>query len=638
VESPPKGQADGTFGQVAPERLGKYPLLSVIGTGSMGIVYKSYDPELGRAIALKTIRRELLDDEIENFPARFRIEAEAAGGLTHPCIVTVYEHGEAEGYAYIAMEYVEGHNLRDCVESKVRFNTDQTINIVSQLLKALQHAHEHGVWHRDVKPANILLVSDGLIKVTDFGIARVESLTLAQADAIMGTPGFIAPEMYLGEEFDHRIDLFAAGVVFYQLLAGVAPFVGTPEKVMFKVCYETPLPASVIARQPSLRPFDAVVLKALARRPDDRFSSAAEFLEALLLAQAGGPVAADATVIVARRSTPVSGAPGADQTLIIPRRQAEPNGPAGADETVMVSLRPSEAAEPASADKTLIKPRRPSEVDDPPRADPTLWITCRPTEAGDPANADKTLMMPRRPSEAGDAPSADKTLIMPRRPGEPSEPREPPRVDDTLWIQRRSDPDEANYTLIRPSSTDHPVTQPLSPPEPLETHADESAISQPQSTNTPSQAPGWNAQELSRIERQLAHFVGPVAGVLVRSGTRETGDLVSLIRWLAAKLRNAQDRAAFLSSSGVTVASALGLVRSDSETKASSTPADGGAVLTPEYIARASKLLAVYLGPIATVLAKRAAQPGSSQEQFVDALAAHLSDDRERTRFLRALA
>jgi serine/threonine protein kinase len=511
----------------SPERLGKYPLLGIIGTGSMAVVYKSFDPEIGRAVALKTIRHELLDDEIENFPARLRIEAAAAGALTHPCIVRTYEYGEVDGYAYIAMEYVEGHSLRDCFESQVRFNTDQAINIVSQLLKALQYAHLHGVWHRDVKPANILLVTDGLIKITDFGIARVESLNLAQTDSIMGTPGFIAPEMYLGEEFDQRVDLFAAGVVFYQLLTGVAPFVGTPEKIMFKVCYETPLPASVVARQSSLQPFDGVVLKALARRPEERFANAAEFLEALSLAQAGGPV-------------------GTDQTVIVPRRSAQP---------------------------------------------------------------------------AGGSTDVNETVIVARQLAQPN-------ADETVLVPRRSEPDNSEYTLIRPVATEYPspLTEPLPQPPVLEPVAVEAPAS-------PSQ---WiDAQELSQIEKQLARFVGPIAGIWVRSAARESRDLVSLIQSLAAKFSEPADHDAFLRSFGVIPAATATPRRPDADTK--STHADGGVPLTAEYIERAARLLAVHMGPIATVLAKRAAQPGSSQEQFADTLASHLGDDRERARFLRAL-
>jgi eukaryotic-like serine/threonine-protein kinase len=571
----------------SPDRLGKYPLLGIIGTGSTAVVYKSIDPEIGRVVALKTIRRELLDDEIENFPARFRIEAETAAALAHPCIVRTYEHGEADGYTYIVMEYVEGHSLRDCFESQVRFNAEQAINIVSQLLKALQYAHEHGVWHRDVKPANILLVTDGLIKVTDFGIARVESLNLAQTDSIMGTPGFIAPEMYLGEAFDQRIDLFAAGVVFYQLLTGVAPFVGTPEKIMFKVCYETPLPASVVTRQGSLRPFDAVVEKALARRPEDRFSSAADFLEALSLAQAGGPVGTDATVIVARRLLQPGGSAGSNETLIVPRRPVQADGSAGANETVVIPRRPTGAAGRAVADETLLVPRR-------------------------------------------------------------------------------SEPDNSDYTLIRPVSTgqSHPLTEPLPPPpvlepgrEAVERVPDARRVperdaagegegdrdreghptSQLQATDMPSQEPGWTRAELTQIEKHLARFVGPIAGVWVRSGARETGDLVALVQCLAAKFSDAADRDAFLRSFGVTSGPAPTRGDPGAGIDACGTGADGGVPLTPEYIERAARLLAVHMGPIATVLAKRAAQPGSSQEQFVGALASHLSDDGERAKFLRTL-
>jgi serine/threonine-protein kinase len=511
VESPYNSQADGAPGQATSERLGKYPLLSVIGAGSMGVVYKSFDPQTKRAIALKTIRRELLDDDIENFPARLRIEAQAAGSLTHPGIVRIYEYGEAQGYAYIAMEYVEGHSLRDCFDGKVRFTTGQSINILAQLLKALQYAHEHGVWHRDVKPANILLMSDGQVKVTDFGIARVESANSTEAGAILGTPGFIAPEMYAGEEFDQRIDLFAAGVVFYHLLAGEPPFVGTAEKIMLKVCYETPLPVSVVARQPSLRPFDAVVLKALARRAQDRFSSATEFLDALLLAQAGDAVDADETVIFSRRSSP---------------REANH----------MITERSS----------------------------------------------------PQRPAP--------------------------------------------------PSSADSPVTEPLPPPYEFKSDAGDDRTTELPSAGTPSPVSGgWSTQELSQIEKQLARFVGPIAAhVLVRTATLETSDLPSLIQWLAAKIKSSQDREAFLGAR-VASASAAKQEHSASDTELCGPAAGDGTPLTPEYIARASQLLATYMGPIAKVLANRAAQPGSSQEQFVAALCAHLSDGRERACFLKAL-
>jgi eukaryotic-like serine/threonine-protein kinase len=544
----------------SPERLGKYPLLSIIGTGSMAVVYKSIDPDIGRAVALKTIRRELLDDEIENYPARLRIEAEAGAALVHPCIVRTYEYGEADGYAFIAMEYVEGHSLRDCFESQVRFNTDQAINIISQLLKALQYAHLHGVWHRDVKPANILLVTDGLIKVGDFGIARVESLNLAQTDSIMGTPGFIAPEMYLGEAFDQRIDLFAAGVVFYQLLTGVAPFVGTPEKIMFKVCYETALPASVVARQSSLRPLDAVVLKALARSPEDRFASAAEFLEALALAQAGGPVATDQTVIVARRLLQPGGSASVNETLLVPRR-----------------------AKPDTAEYTLIRPL--------------------PTEDFDPL----TEPFPPPPvlEPIAEAPAAS-----------------PPRAVNTQTFEPQS---FVARVLDTPPVNTPPVDPPSVGPHPIDTL---------------SLAPTWTEAELTQIEKNLARFVGPIAGIWVRSGARETSDLVALIQCLAMKFSDAADRDAFLRGFGVTPTFSSAPNHSGAGAKARDTSANGGVgvPLTPEYIERAARLLTVHLGPIATVLAKRAAQPGSSQEQFVDTLCTHLRDDGERERFLRTLA
>src|ERR1700761_5223517 len=307
---PTHSEVKGNPGQAEPRNLGKYPLLGVIGKGSMGILYRSVDPHIKRPVALKTIRRDLLEQaQTENFSARFRVEAQAAGGLAHPGIVSVYEYGEEDAYAYIAMEYIEGRSLRECFEQKMPFSIGQVVSVVSQLLDALQYAHDRGVWHRDIKPANILITPSGQVKVTDFGIARVESSMLTQVGAIMGTPVFIAPEMYLGDTFDHRVDLFAAGVVLYQLLAGVPPFTGSAEKVMFKVCYEVPLPPSIAGRLPSLQPFDSVVMRALARDPDERFADAGEFLKALHESQANsGRRNPDATIIQARPVTPAPSA------------------------------------------------------------------------------------------------------------------------------------------------------------------------------------------------------------------------------------------------------------------------------------------------------------------------------------------
>src|SRR6185295_18355102 len=198
-----------------PERLGKYPITGVLGKGAMGVVYRGYDPVIKRPVAIKTIRKELIeeDDKNENLSGRFRREAQAAGALSHPGIVSVYEFGEDQQHAYIAMEYVEGNSLREYMVNGAKFDEHDSVSIMAQLLDALQFAHDHAVWHRDIKPANILVMSNGRIKLTDFGIARIENADRTTTNVIMGTPGYIAPEVYLGGQIDHRVDIFAAGVL-----------------------------------------------------------------------------------------------------------------------------------------------------------------------------------------------------------------------------------------------------------------------------------------------------------------------------------------------------------------------------------------------------------------------------------------
>jgi eukaryotic-like serine/threonine-protein kinase len=286
-----------------PARLGKYPIASVIGKGSMGVVYRGIDPDIKRPVAIKTIRKDLLDDDKgENMSERFRREAQAAGALNHPGIVAVYEYGEDAGLAFIAMEFVEGDTLREYMARGASFDEHDSVSIMAQLLDALQFAHEHAVWHRDIKPANIMVMRNGRIKLTDFGIARIESTDFTKTNVVMGTPGFIAPELYLGRDIDQRVDIFSAGVLFYHLLAGKPPFYGRPEAVMHDVCYHDPAPPSTIDAHRRWPQYDAVVARALEKSPSARFQTAAAFRAAVLAeyAQPLNSTLSDATIIPKR--------------------------------------------------------------------------------------------------------------------------------------------------------------------------------------------------------------------------------------------------------------------------------------------------------------------------------------------------
>lgn len=266
-----------------PTQLGKYRITDVLGEGAMGVVYKGFDPDIQRIVALKTIRTGLdAEDDSPGAPAsRFRNEAQAAGRLGHPGIVAVYDFGRDQHVAYIAMEFVEGRSLASYLTAKVRFTDADIIGIMSQLLDALGHAHDKGVWHRDVKPANIILMANGRLKVADFGIARIETQHLTQTHYMVGTPSHMAPEQFLGKPMDRRVDIYGAGVVLYQLLTGRAPFAGTTEALMYKVVNDPPEPPSIVEGADRPGWFDAIVARALAKRPTDRFATTFEFKQAL---------------------------------------------------------------------------------------------------------------------------------------------------------------------------------------------------------------------------------------------------------------------------------------------------------------------------------------------------------------------
>ena len=233
------------------------------------------------------------DPETEEELARFRREAQAAGRLTHPNIVGVFDYGETGDLAYIVMEYVDGPSLKSLLDKQERFAIADTMRIMADLLAGLQFSHERGVVHRDIKPANVMLTSDGQAKIADFGIARIESSSMTQAGTVLGTPAYMSPEQFMGQVVDARTDIYSSGVLLYQLLTGERPFEGGMSAIMHKALNtDPPLPSQITVTCPAA--FDAVVRKAMAKRPEDRFQSASEFLEALQAAAAGRPVAGSA--------------------------------------------------------------------------------------------------------------------------------------------------------------------------------------------------------------------------------------------------------------------------------------------------------------------------------------------------------
>ncbi len=278
-----------------PTNIGKYRIDSVLGKGAMGVVYKAFDPGIERAVAIKTVRKDLVDpDLVEQSMARFKNEARAAGRLLHPNIVSVYEYGEDDDNAFIVMEYVEGTGLREFMNNGASFDLAQVSTIMTQLLLALDFAHERGVIHRDIKPANLILTASGTLKVADFGIARIDTSSLTSLGMVMGTPSYMSPEQCQGLVVDRRSDLFSAGVVFYELVAGEKPFSGALETIAYKICHEDPRPPSTVSRLPLTPTIDAVVATALEKNPEMRFQNAKALARALRQAcEAGAEVTDD---------------------------------------------------------------------------------------------------------------------------------------------------------------------------------------------------------------------------------------------------------------------------------------------------------------------------------------------------------
>src|SRR3954469_2710192 len=262
------------------EKVSRYEITGELGKGAMGRVYKAVDPTIGRTVALKTMRLDVHGLETDEMLRRFKNEARLAGVLNHGNIVTIYDAGEQDGLFYIAMEYIEGITLHGVLNERKTLSPEEIINISKQICAGLDHAHHHGVIHRDVKPANIMLEPDGTAKIMDFGIAKSGG-GLTSTGQVLGTPNYMAPEQVRGHALDGRTDLFSFGVMLYEMTTGEKPFAGNNvTTIIYKIIHENPTPPREldVTIHPGL---DKVIMKALAKKPEERYQTGAELAREL---------------------------------------------------------------------------------------------------------------------------------------------------------------------------------------------------------------------------------------------------------------------------------------------------------------------------------------------------------------------
>jgi len=259
-----------------PLKFGRYEVVDTLGRGAMGVVYRARDATLGRTVAIKTISLGGDAQERDTHEARFMQEARAAGGISHPAIVTIYDVGREGDTAFIAMELIEGRDLRELIRG-VSLTPTESLRIVAAVAEGLARAHERGIVHRDIKPGNIMVLADGRVKIMDFGIAHMhEPMVKTQTGVLLGSPQYMSPEQIVGQPVDYRTDIFSLGLVLYEMLTGVRAFEGEDiPDLMFKVANLSATPPSHVAPDlPAV--IDFIVARALKKRPEERYANAAE--------------------------------------------------------------------------------------------------------------------------------------------------------------------------------------------------------------------------------------------------------------------------------------------------------------------------------------------------------------------------